>query len=256
MTVTEQTDSDFIEAPEVGSEPTVETTDSTDSAPQEETSQEAVDRLDLEQYANHRVTVKVGGEEVEMPLSEALAGTMRHADYTRKTQELAAQRERLAELERLEHWLETDPAGTIKALQASLGITDTDDEEIDPVEARIRAIEQEREQEREQARTQVVIAEATQAISSFNLDGVRPEDLLQYALDNRVGDLKVAARLYKIEQAEVVKRTELDKTIASKRAASVVEGGQSTGPSAVVPTHPKKMSIREAYQAALESTSR
>lgn len=38
------------------------------------------------------VTAKVGGEEVEIPLSEALQGYQRQKDYTRKTQELAEKR--------------------------------------------------------------------------------------------------------------------------------------------------------------------
>lgn len=42
------------------------------------------------------VKLKVQGEEVEVPLREALQGYQRQADYTRKTQELKAQREEAA----------------------------------------------------------------------------------------------------------------------------------------------------------------
>ena len=43
--------------------------------------------------------VKVGDEELEVTTEEALKGYMRQADYTRKTQEIAAVRKELAEKE-------------------------------------------------------------------------------------------------------------------------------------------------------------
>lgn len=258
MTVTPQDNADFGATDTPTDAPTdapASEAPASDAPVEAETPQEAVDRLDLDQYGNYRVTVKVAGEEVEMPLSEALAGTMRHADYTRKTQEIAAEKERLAGLERLEHWLEVDPAGTIKALQESLGLTEPLEQEadVDPVEARLRAIEQEREKEREELRVRTVVAEANQALASNKLDGLAPEDLLQYALDNRVGDLNVAARLYKIERAESLKQADVERTVESKRAASVVSGGSSTVPASTVPARPPKMSLREAFEAALNA---
>ena len=51
--------------------------------------------LETENYANHVVRVKLDGEELQVPLSEALAGYQRQADYTRKTQELAEQRNQM-----------------------------------------------------------------------------------------------------------------------------------------------------------------
>lgn len=38
--------------------------------------------LDIDEFADHYVTVKVDGEEVRVPLSEAVAGYSRQADYT------------------------------------------------------------------------------------------------------------------------------------------------------------------------------
>ena len=51
--------------------------------------------LETENYSNHVVRVKLDGEELQVPLSEALAGYQRQADYTRKTQELAEQRSQM-----------------------------------------------------------------------------------------------------------------------------------------------------------------
>ena len=44
------------------------------------------------EYADKPVKLTVDGEEIEVPLAEALNGYQRQADYTRKTQELAEQR--------------------------------------------------------------------------------------------------------------------------------------------------------------------
>lgn len=44
------------------------------------------------------VTAKVDGEEVEIPLSEAVQGYQRQKDYTRKTQELSEQREEVGKI--------------------------------------------------------------------------------------------------------------------------------------------------------------
>src|SRR4030095_1693507 len=58
-----------------------------------ETEPEYREYLDPTEYADRYVPVKVGGETLEVPLREALDGYSRTADYTRKTQELAQQRQ-------------------------------------------------------------------------------------------------------------------------------------------------------------------
>ena len=57
--------------------------------------QDTTPYLSVEEYSNHRVPVKLDGEELQIPLSEAIAGYQRQADYTRKTQELSQQREKI-----------------------------------------------------------------------------------------------------------------------------------------------------------------
>ena len=42
--------------------------------------------LNVDDFSDHHVVVKVDGEDVRVPLSEAVAGYSRQADYTRKTQ--------------------------------------------------------------------------------------------------------------------------------------------------------------------------
>jgi hypothetical protein len=73
--------------------------------------------LSVEEYSNHRVPVKLDGEELQVPLSEAIAGYQRQADYTRKTQELSQQRDQFQFASALEAALERDPAATIDMLK-------------------------------------------------------------------------------------------------------------------------------------------
>ena len=65
-------------------------------------------------------TVKVDGEDRQVSQSELLNGYQRQADYTRKTQELAVERERLQQAETIAQALESDPEGTLKALSSVL----------------------------------------------------------------------------------------------------------------------------------------
>lgn len=65
--------------------------------PEPETKPEAETKPE-EQSDDPLVTVKVNGEEIQVKQSELIAGYQRGADYTRKTQELAAERKRYDEL--------------------------------------------------------------------------------------------------------------------------------------------------------------
>ena len=72
-------------------------------------------------YATHHVKVKVDGEEQDVPLSEALGGYQRQADYTRKTQELARQQESAQFAITLQRALENNPSATLRILQEQYG---------------------------------------------------------------------------------------------------------------------------------------
>ena len=98
--------------------------------------------------------VKVDGEEQQVSLSELRDGYQRQADYTRKTQELASERQRLQQAESIAKALEADPSGTISALSSAFGL-DTQPtqeqqeawDELDPTEQRIARIEHQMEQQ-------------------------------------------------------------------------------------------------------------
>lgn len=90
----------------------------------EDQQQQQVEYLDLadEAYDRH-VKVKVAGEEISVPLREALSGYSREADYTRKTQELAAQRRQAQEAELLAQAMQANPGLTVQILAQRAGMS-------------------------------------------------------------------------------------------------------------------------------------
>lgn len=78
--------------------------------------------LDPDQHGDAYVKVKVDGRDEEVPLREALQGYSRTADYTRKTQELAEQRQQVEYGLALQRALQARPADTIRLLAEQAGI--------------------------------------------------------------------------------------------------------------------------------------
>jgi hypothetical protein len=78
-----------------------------------EATQEVSD-FDVSQYSTEMVSVKVNGEDVRVPLSEALSGYQRQSDYTQKTQALA-------KASALSAALESNPEATLALLQQTYG---------------------------------------------------------------------------------------------------------------------------------------
>ena len=68
---------------------------------------EALD--DVPQEPSETYIVKIDGAESEVTLEELRDGYQRQADYTRKTQELSAERDRLRQAEAIASALESDP---------------------------------------------------------------------------------------------------------------------------------------------------
>jgi len=199
--------------------------------------------IDVNEFGDHYVTVKVDGMDVRVPLSEAIAGYSRQADYTRKTQELASQRQELQWASAIKQALENDPAGTIDLLADHYGVSrkeaqrmidddpyfdsgfqmdDPAAKRIQEMEGRISAFEKaqaQQELEREISRLQTTygddfdaqeVVAAAVAQGSTNLEAV----FKQIAFD------RVTAR-QKAEASKAAKKVE------DKRQASVVSGASS-----------------------------
>jgi hypothetical protein len=199
----------------------------------------------------------------KITLDEAKNGYLRQSDYTKKTQELAEMRQRLADAEAITEALRSDPENTLKALGDAFGVgmTYQDEDsfmELDPDEQRIAILEQ-KIAAQEQAATQAAIEAELNSIK--NQYGEFDESaLFAHAIKGGFPNLRSAyadmnfnslqARLAEIE----AKKAEEQKRIAAKRqAANTVHNGASRNGSVDPAGSEGFGSLREAYLAAKKS---
>ena len=193
------------------------------SAETQEVEQELFDYTDI---ADKVVKIQVNGEEIAIPLKEALAGYQRQADYTKKTQELSEQKKRLTYAEALSEALLKDPAQTIQLLGQQYGVNKPSAEEqewIDPSDQKMSNLEK-----------RIAAFEAQKAAD----DLTRTIDSLQSKYGEDFNADEVVAKLAD-EQGR----------LDAKRKAGVVTGGTSSKAS-VQPAKAQPKTVFEAFEAA------
>ena len=215
-----------------------------------------------DEYADRPVKLNVAGEEIDVPLKEALAGYQRQADYTRKKQELSEQRKQVQFGAALQEALQNEPKSTLELLKQHYGLdeqqpSDEDELYMDPtekqyrqLESRIKAFEQEkavRDLERsvellskkygDAFDADEVIAKAL-ATGNSNLEAVYK----QTAFD-RIFEQSLTANQVKTKKAEEEKAI-----VQAKREATVVSKGASAK-SADVSSKPVT-TLRDAFELA------
>lgn len=224
--------------------------------------------LSVEEYSNYRVPIKMDGEELQVPLTEALAGYQRQADYTRKTQELAQQREQFQFASALQTALDRDPAATLDLLAKHYGISrqaaadmvaESDDfESLDPTEQRYKELDKrlasfEEYQSQQQVEAEVKRLQAR--YEDFNINEVATAALRLGTTDlegtyKQIAFDKLMAK-QELERAAFKKQQEAEAAIVeSKRAASVVSGGSSATATTTNESFEPITSIAEAWAAA------
>lgn len=226
--------------------------------------------LDIEQYKDYLVPVKVDGEELRIPIAEAVNGYQRHADYTRKTQEVKQLRDEVGWGAALKAALDQDPLGTIQLLAANYNVplgqqtptadpwaSDDDGWSSDPSDKRVAALEARLMQLEQERQTQ----ELRQTISSLQarFEDFNAQEVVARAMQLGVSDLeavykmmafdRVADKAAKAAAAAAQAQQRKATTTAAKREASVVSGGASSGRGAGDVTGPIS-SVRDAYEAA------
>jgi hypothetical protein len=223
--------------------------------------------LSVEEYSNYRVPIKVDGEELQVPLTEAIAGYQRQADYTRKTQELSQQREQFQFASALSAALENDPKATIDLLSQHYGISraqaqqmvqDAEPEYLDPVEARYRDLDQ-RIASFEDYQSQQAIEREIQGLQNKYPDFDVKEVVttaLRMGTDNLEGVYKqlaydkMVAQVRTEQAAREVKQSIEEDVLEKKRAAAVVSGGASATASTTNESFVPITSIADAWHAA------
>ena len=227
--------------------------------------------LSVEEYSNYRVPIKLDGEDLEVPLSEALAGYQRQADYTRKTQELAQQKEQFQFATALQSALDNDPAATIELLSKHYGISrqavsemiaDGEDfDSLDPTEQKYRELDK-RLASFEDYQSKQEIEREVQRLKSkyedFNINEVVTTALRVNSTDlegtyKQIAFDKMMAKAELERQAREVQQQKENSLLESKRQASVVSGGSSATASTTSESFEPITSVAEAWAAAKRS---
>ena len=220
---------------------------------------------EVPQEPGETYTIKVDGVEEQVSLEELQNGYQRHSDYTRKTQEVAAERERLRQAEQIVSALESNPEETLKTLAQSFelelggqpsssdGYSDWDDE--DPTQQKIAALERRLEQSEAKQRQEAIerqVSELQEAYGDFD-----SRELINHAFKQKIPNLEAAYTHWRFNEVKSTadKLSKEQEIVTKKREAAVVEPGGSTqtGTDTKAPTIPT--SIREAFTQAKEQLS-
>jgi hypothetical protein len=232
----------------------------------ESLTEEQIDLLPVDEYGDKYVSVSVGGEEVKVPLKEALSGYQRQADYTRKTQELSEQRRQVQFGVALQEALQNVPSGTLALLSQHYGVGQTTSEEedlfMDPVEKQYRQLEQ-RIQAFEQQKAMDELERTVQTLQTRYGADFDANEVVAKALATGSTDLEsiykqiAFDRVYEQSRSireNAAKQNEVkNKVTEAKRQASVVSS-TSTAKSADVSAKPIT-SLRDAFEAAKRQLS-
>ena len=184
----------------------------------------------------------------EVTLDELERGYLRQSDYTRKTQDVARQREELEQAQQLMAALEADPVSTIEALQRHL-LPDAVDEDLslDPLEMEVR---QQREwiEQQQAAQIQREVEAELNALASqygeFDANGV-----LSFAVEREIPDLEAALLLYtKQQERDAQRKAANEEALARKRGAPPVAGGSRA--QGTVSDNVQVDSVLDAWRAA------
>jgi sulfur carrier protein ThiS len=215
--------------------------------------------LNLDEYADFRIPVKVNGEEVLVPLQEAISGYSRTQDYTQKTQALASEREAVAQAAALQAALEEDPAATLAVLQAIYG-SDTPspegepDTELEPWERDLQDIKARFTQMDEAA---AMAAMEQELLVIQQADGTDPNELLKFAAEKQIPNLEIAHLAYLGTLTQEQRAANLAKIPRPERSTTKDQDGfiaPGSGSSAAG-SQPATTPPRDAREAALRAMS-
>ena len=227
----------------------------------------AKDYFTWDEYADRPVKLNVAGEEIDVPLKEALAGYQRQADYTRKTQELSEQRKQVQFGTALQEALQNNPGDTLELLKQHYGLneqqsSDEDEMYMDPQEKQYRQLET-RMKAFEQEKAMRDLEKTVESLSRKYGDAFDADEVIAKALATGNSNLEAVYkqtafdRIFEqnLTNSQVrTKKADDEKVIVqSKRDASVVSKGASSK-SADVASKPIT-TLREAFELAKRQTN-
>ncbi len=210
-------------------------------------------------------TIKVDGVEEQVTLEELQNGYQRHSDYTRKTQEVAAERERLRQAEQIVSALESNPEETLRTLAQSFelelgGQSSSSDEysswdDEDPTQQKIAALERRLEQSEAKQRQEAIERQVLELQETYGEFDSR--ELMNHALKHKIPNLEAAYTHWRFNEVKSTadKLAKEQEIVAKKREAAVVEPGGSTQTGTDAKQSKIPSSIREAFAQAKEQLS-
>ncbi len=240
--------------------------------------------LDIDDsIANRHVKVKVDGEEISVPLSEALQGYQRQAAFTRHSQQLAEQRREAEDALRLHQAMQQNPGLTIQVLASRAGMTVEQYLNLTPQQQAAAQAEQEPEYDDPLEREIAVERQARLALEKRIAQREADDQLgravhglqQQYGLNDEqvravVGQtmnmglgidhlpMVYQAMAFQAQQAaqqESVAQqaaAEAQRQAAAAQAAAVVGNGTGVNGGSPTPANPSYSSYREAIEAAYD----
>jgi hypothetical protein len=186
----------------------------------------------------------------QVPLAELEKGYLRQSDYTRKTQEVAQQREEMAQLVRLAESLEQDPEGTIAALTEALVGTQDNDEDLDPVAQKLREHDDFIQAQEDLAFERELQHDLDQIEARFG--EFDREAVLQYAIDQRIPNLRAAYLDWSDEQTVSQDRAAANAAaLAAKRQGATIQKGGSRALGSDSPQQVEVKTLKDALANAL-----
>ena len=220
---------------------------------------------EVPQEPGEMYTIKIDGVEEQVTLEELQNGYQRHSDYTRKTQEVAAERERLRQAEQIVSALESNPEETLRTLAQSFeldlgGQSSSSDEysnwdDEDPTQQKIAALERRLEQSEAKQRQEAIERQVSELQETYGEFDSR--ELMNHALKHKIPNLEAAYTHWRFNEVKSTadKLSKEQEIVAKKREAAVVEPGGSTQTGTDAKPTSRPSSIREAFAQAKEQLS-
>lgn len=222
-----------------------------------------IDYFNVDEYADKYVRVTVDGEEIEVPLKEAVSGYQRQADYTRKTQQLADERRGVQFASAIQQALDNDPNATIELLKSHYGLDQQDsfDEEddlwADPMEKQYKQLESRLKSFEEQQ----AMNELERTIGSLQQkygEDFDANEVVSLALARGTTDLESVYKQVAFDrihsgeqarrQAQSQRAQQEQQIVQAKRTSGIVAGGSSAQGTSV--DSQPITNLRDAFAAA------
>ena len=240
--------------------------------------------LDVDQYGDYYAKVKVDGEELDVPVAEALQGYQRQADYTRKTQELSERAQQVSFWETVDRAMQADPATTLQYLQTHYGIGQADaasntaqqdaedDWFSDPSEKRIAQLEKQLQGMQNHFEQQQATQLLNQVVSDLQQkygDEFNAQEVVREAVNRGVSDPRHLEGIFKemaYDSLLARKAAEADfnskkaaeeqarKARAAEQASTVQQGAGSNGAVQTPAPVNRPRTIQEAWALAKQQT--